>query len=424
MKKLLLLLILVVLLNTSFAVQSLKVTSSTANMESGKTGIISLSLQNDGTGYLYDVEVALVSLTLPLTSNKLCQECSTYTGGICNKYADSCFFRIDDLAVSESTESSFEIPLSTDIQADTYLATFVVKYLTNKNTASEQSYTINKVVTLDITSGAAPRVSIDDIQLPKKVYIGDEFWLNFSVSNHKNEDLKDVIVRLEGSDLGNVLSIVGSTNEILTTSLKSGESANINTLLRTSPSISVGIHNLEIKLNYTTYQNEEYSSSFNVSFIVSGRDNFLIYVQEITPQAILKDEIAKLSIGIANIGTTRVESVGVKILPSDNILVNTITQNYVGNLDVGDYTTVNFNLIPTKDGELPVNFELVYTDSLGETKTTNATVVLDVGETQFSILRISSQEQGSTFDYLGLLVMAGVIIFIFYYWKKSKRKRE
>jgi len=421
---LLLVLTLTIVLSMSLvsASQSLSVTSTTNNLESGKNATITLSLENAGTEKLYDVKIAFVELSPPLNNDKLCDECRTMINGVCTEYEDSCFIRLNDLSASNSLTTTYRVQVPTDAEEGLYLAGFVIKYTVNKDTLLEKTYTINKVISLNVTSGDRPRIIIKNVKLPETVNIGDDFWLNFTIRNPKSKSLKDVIIRLEGTDLGNTITIINNTNEILTTSLKPNEERSVSVKLRTTPSTSVGAHTIEIKVNYTTYDNQEYSSSFDASFIAKGDDGFAVFLQEVNPKTLLPNELGEISVGVANTGTSKVESVKIKFLPSQDYLLNNVVESYVGNLDVGDYTTASFQIIPLTNGTIPLSFEISYTNALNKARVINKTLTITIAEQHF--LQVwKTKTSFNPVDYLSVGIILLVLVFLSYYFIKSRRKK-
>jgi len=407
--------------NISYSVAAgVSITSSTTTLSPGSNAVISLTITNSETYTLSDVSVAFVELSDGF-SGDVCSSCSTYVGGVCTKYSDSCFVRINDLLSAQSLSIDYPITVSSDITEGSYIAKFVVKYTVNKGSATEKTYDIIKTVPLTISSGEHPTLVLKDIEIPELLKPNENFVLKFNISNYKAYDAKDVKIILEGSDIGDSILLVNTTNEITVPFIKGKDSQEISIKLKTSPEIDSGAHNFNIKLNYSDSKKNYYSTTYTISTLVGGESDFVISLQDITPEIVEKNKIVEITIGIINDGLLDARSVRIALLKNEDFETGQITEEVIGDLDSGDYTSVDFEIMPKKDDIITLPIRIYYLDSIGKNRQKNYNLTLKVGVTEFYTIKSEiEKKENNTLLYI---TIGAIILIIIYFWRKKRNKK-
>jgi len=127
----------------------------------------------------------------------------------------------------------------------------------------------------------------------------------------------------------------------------------------------------------------------------------------------------ELTFEILNIESSDVEALTVKIPKQTNIIVKGAAQNIVGDLDSNEYTTANFEAVPS-NGEIKV--ELTYSDTINTRRTITKTVTFD---SSYFTERKADQKTTSIWTYIiYAAIILGIIYWIYKRRKKSKNKRK
>ncbi len=127
----------------------------------------------------------------------------------------------------------------------------------------------------------------------------------------------------------------------------------------------------------------------------------------------------ELTLEILNIKSPNIEALTVKIPQQQNIIVKGPSQVIVGDLDSNEYTTADFEAIPS-DGE--ITLELTYSDAVNIRRSITKTVTFD---SIYFTNRKADQGTTSTWTYVIYFAIIGGIIYWFYRRrKKAKAKKK
>lgn len=129
----------------------------------------------------------------------------------------------------------------------------------------------------------------------------------------------------------------------------------------------------------------------------------------------------RTTFSLANIGEKTASSVVINLKETEQLLQKEKSQIIIGNLNAGDFTTVSFPIIYTKDTK-EVTFEIAYTDISGARVTTEKTVPISILNEEKTIeLKKSFLEQYSNWIYATSGILIGLLIGMFFFkGKKSE----
>jgi len=125
----------------------------------------------------------------------------------------------------------------------------------------------------------------------------------------------------------------------------------------------------------------------------------------------------ELTLEILNIESSDVEALTVKIPKQENIIVKGSAQNIVGDLDSNEYTTADFEAVPT-NGEITV--ELTYSDAINTRRTLTKTITFD--SSYFTDRKADQKTTGIWTYIISIAVIAIIAWWIIKKFKKKKRK--
>lgn len=127
----------------------------------------------------------------------------------------------------------------------------------------------------------------------------------------------------------------------------------------------------------------------------------------------------ELTLEILNTEESDIEALTVKIPKQENIIVKGASQSIVGDLDSNEYTTADFEAIPS-NGEITV--EITYSDAINIRRTITKTVTFD---SSYFTDRKADQATTSIWTYIiYVAIILGIIYWIYKRRKKSKNKRK
>jgi len=171
--------------------------------------------------------------------------------------------------------------------------------------------------------------------------------------------------------------------------------------------------------------------NFNIT-ITDAQTNFATVIQEVSG--------TQVSIGVVNTGKNTANSVIVSVPQQDDFRTSGISQQIVGNLAAGDYTLVNFNVLPkfsrnsTQSAtaqNLPASHilkvQIDYTDGIGQRRTTTKDIALDntliQGNLTTGQLRTSrtstTTSSISLWEYIAAIAAALLIVGVVYKKRSS-----
>lgn len=126
----------------------------------------------------------------------------------------------------------------------------------------------------------------------------------------------------------------------------------------------------------------------------------------------------KLTFEILNIAKSDVELLRIEIPKQENINVKGTNKIVVGDLDSNEYTTADFEAILPK-GETKINLNIIYEDAIGESRELQKVVDFD---SSYFVDR--NGDKKSQPYWLYILILLGIIIFVWRRRKKKKREEE
>jgi hypothetical protein len=122
-----------------------------------------------------------------------------------------------------------------------------------------------------------------------------------------------------------------------------------------------------------------------------------------------------ITLEILNIAENDIEALTLEISNQENIKIKGSKIKIVGDLDSNDYTTADFEAIPTA-GEFKV--KISYTDSIGERRVLEKNVVY---ESEYFENRVTDQKETSKWTYVFWIVV--ILIIGYYFFRRYQKKK-
>jgi hypothetical protein len=195
----------------------------------------------------------------------------------------------------------------------------------------------------------------------------------------------------------------------------------------------------EIKLKYSEGDGTAYKiATFNVSISNPRTDFDVIFQGSSTTSTSTgtstssETSTSSTTLAIANIGANTAQSVIVRIPQQVYFMVIGTSASIIGNLNGGDYTPVNFQIIPTDNSntstsrEKNLTVEISYTDTLGIRRTIQKSIPLNLGTAAGTAGRFTQRSQQSSLSnsvlYIGIGV-AGIVVIIVIIKIRTRKKK-
>nr|WP_243150916.1 hypothetical protein [Clostridium sporogenes] len=110
---------------------------------------------------------------------------------------------------------------------------------------------------ISLAHAESGRITLNKVtSSPEIIEPGSKFKINFSITNNKEANLKDVVITLVGSEDKKVLtgfSPVGSTNEIYVGHIDGETSKDATIEMACDPNLKAGNYNILVKIGYKLY---------------------------------------------------------------------------------------------------------------------------------------------------------------------------
>ncbi len=248
---------------------------------------------------------------------------------------------------------------------------------------------------------------------PESVTPGENLNLNIKLRNTANSEIKNVILKL---DLTNLPFAPESVAEQRIDLINDNEERQINFNLIALSSAEIQVYKVPLLISYSDSYGNEYTRQDLVSINVFEKPEIEISADE---NSLIIGMLSKISIKVLNKGLGKVNFVGITVLPSQDYEINGLNSEYLGNIESDDYTSIEFNLIPQKQN-INLNLVLEYRD-VNNQKYSETKVI--------SVRAYSAQEAQRNgllpaFPWLVIIIILVVIaLIIFFIARRNKKKK-
>lgn len=224
---------------------------------------------------------------------------------------------------------TFKFRIDRDAPAGQYTLKF--RHSTTKGT----SWTI-KEFSIDMTGKEIAELKIDKTILVP----GKETPLTFTIENNGQAPLENLMFSWD--EPNNAILPVGSDNTRYVRYVEPGEKIDLTYRAIASLNANPDLYTLNLNLEYDTLDKDgsviKQKVPTKAGIFVGGPTDFDVTFSESTQ--------GKISLSVANVGTTPALSVTVRVPQQEGLRVMGSSDAIVGNLGKGDYTVVSFQIIP------------------------------------------------------------------------------
>lgn len=218
-------------------------------------------------------------------------------------------------------------------------------------------YPITVNVNTDISTQKMPALSVRQV-LPDRVAPGDDCTVELSVANTGLLRASDIVMTVNSSTKSLVLRTPG---RYYVEHLDPGEQANVTLVLATDKNTPLGLDPVALAITYRTPDGTAAGQTEIIGIPVKGRAEIAIKSVTTDPVRPVPGSAFTLVVRVENTGTDKATSVRAAL---DSPFAGTTTA-FIGSIDKESDAPAVFYLQATKDGTVPVNLTVSYSDDFG-----------------------------------------------------------
>ncbi|MFA5176010.1 MAG: hypothetical protein WC413_01995 [Candidatus Nanoarchaeia archaeon] len=244
---------------------------------------------------------------------------------------------------------------------------------------------------------------------------GNTGKLTLHLKNEASFSLKDVVISLSltGIPFAPSESIAQKSVDTIT----SFGSEDIVFDLITMPEAEAGIYKIPIVITYYDEFGKMYNESNFITIIVSATPYLDISTEK---NELIQNTKSTITIKLVNRGLTKLKFLNINLLDSNDFKTLSTKTIYIGDLNIDDYDTIKFDLIPAKSGNMKIPLLISYKDSNNK----DYTQVINYDASVYSVKEAKQAGliSGSLFGYIIPIIVILAGIFIYRKYRKGKKK--
>ena len=242
---------------------------------------------------------------------------------------------------------------------------------------------------------------------------GNKGKLTLTLENKANYKVKDVKVML---DLTNVpFAPVNSASEKTVSLISNYGSQDLDFDLIALPTAEAGVYKIPVRIIYF----DEFSRSYNLTSMISLTVSAYPFLDiNIDKNTLIENSKSTVSVKFVNRGLTSIKFLNVKLMNSNFYSILSADNFYIGNVNVDDYQTLDFDLVAKAPGNLILPLMISYKDA--NNKDYISTVNLNTKVYSASEAKQLGLIQSSNLSFIFVIIFL-IIGLILYF--KYRRKR-
>lgn len=270
-----------------------------------------------------------------------------------------------------------------------------------------------------------PRVDVTSFSIDP-VESGKSMPLTLNLKNNNNIDMSNVVVTLKLDDVENkVISVDEGSNQQRIGTFLRGESIEIPFSLTIAPDAIAKPYLIPVNIEFEDALGNKYSQNITGSVRVFSEPQLSV---QIDSQDVYSQGNGRITLALANPGTSSVKGVQVEFLDSPSYTILEGKTQYLGDMNPDDFQTLQSDIyLSGEEGTLDV--KLTYLDSYNNKE--EQIINLDLttfNEEELSTYGITTQA-GSGSGIFGTIIWVVLIILAFvlgrkYGYRKAKKKNN
>ncbi len=276
-----------------------------------------------------------------------------------------------------------------------------------------------KDAVLDITS-----ITFD----PEQIAPGETAKVSILVKNLADSLLKDIKFKLNFADSSLPLAPYQSSSERRLSQLKSGYQNSLTFGIIAKPDATPGLYKIPVNITYNDEQGTSYSINDLLAVTVGETPNLKVYLKK--SSVLQENKAGKVTIEIANAGSSDVKFLEMTLLPSEDYqLISTTNYYYFGDVDSDDTESEEIDVFINKNVDtLILPIKLKYSDANNKPFQQQYDLQLQLYSTsELKKFGILASSKAGLYVLLFILLVAGIVFYRRYQknpekWAKLKQR--
>jgi hypothetical protein len=338
----------------------------------GNDGYVQLVFKNIGTATASRIKIAGVATDAPI------------------KFSNW-FTELGALGSSDSSTTILKFSVLESASPGLYSITFTIDYCQDsicKTIYPTGIINVQSLATVEITSIK-----------PKSLRLGEMANMTFTITN-KGDTITNAIFTWVSPD--GALLPIGSTNRMIIPTISTNSYYEACSEVVVSSTTTPGIHPININIQYVDRSGINQTITSVAGIEISGETDFDVTLQDYTAGSV--------TLAIINIGSTSAYSTVVRIPQQEHFRVVGTSSSVVGNLNAGDYTQTNFQIMPLR-ANITENLlvEISYTDLLGVRRNLQKEVLITATNVSTMMRRRVVSQQPTLFSHSLIYIIIGIV---------------
>lgn len=246
---------------------------------------------------------------------------------------------------------------------------------------------------------------------PQTVVPSGETSIDITLENVGDIDIENVLVTL---DLSNVPFVpVGSSNEKIIEEIDDGSKEKVTFRVRALPDAQPSTYKIPVLVSYTGTSK---TSLISIEVTANAHLDMLLEKSEL----VKVNDKGKVTLKFVNDGLSQIKNLKVTLKESFLYQINSPSTLYIGEVDVGDFETEDFTIIPLSEDPI-LAVELEYRDSANnlfkESKLIKIPVYTEEEAKQLGLVKGNS-------SMVILIVVAIVLLAAILLYRRRKKKKN
>ncbi len=239
---------------------------------------------------------------------------------------------------------------------------------------------------------------------------GEEVELTIRLENVGDDDINNIIVSLDLTELP--FAPIEYSSEQIIEEIQEKEDETVSFRLQALVDAESKTYKIPVTISY-----ENTTKSSLVSIEVSTEASIEVYAE--SSDLLMQNEQGKVIIKVINTGLTQIKLLQMNLKDSSDYEILSSSSAYIGDIDIGDFETEEFTIIPLKKStELEVEIE--YRDANNKIFTEKLELPLTV-YTEEQAVELGLSQENHTFTWILSLLLIIVLCLVFF---RRKRKKE
>lgn len=312
---------------------------------------------------------------------------------------------IGRLSQGASSTTDFSITIDQNARSDTYTLKIFAEI--SGNTGTSRVY-----ADIPITVKGTPLLEMTDAQVPA-VLPGDSSKINITLKNIGTGNAKNIRVSLLSNATSEIAPIENSVQYI--ESIQPGETSEVPLAFSVQGSAIAKNYPVPIEIKYQDDENTEQTALIRyVGVKVKSNVQLRTYVSGYSGD-LAENTKGTFTVTVANTGPSDAQFLFMKVLSEEKISPKEV---YIGTLDSEKYDTVDFDITPSRPGNIPIKVQLSYKDQYNSENTIEETLQVDV----MTFEAYSKANKTSPIGTYAIAVLA--ILAIFYFIRRKHKKQQ